>query len=218
MLYNVLVGGDFDKYVIKQSKNKIIYTTKKTDIKKYPQILKYLKTFKLKLSQKRETKKGTLQWWCLHWPRYPKLFEEPKIIIRQTSDKIIATFDSDGHYVLNNVIVLKLKQDSGFDKKFILGVLNSKLMNFIYQGLTNEKGRIFAEVKPKNIRKLPIPVVLKPQQIEIIRLVSEIMNIKRRNPDGNTNKSENKIDKIVYKLYGLNRSEIAKIEKFYEQK
>jgi len=90
ILKKVLVGGDFDRYKLVDPKNYVIYTTKDVDIDHYPKIKAYLEQFRMELSKKRETQKGTLPWWCLHWPRYKKLFEEPKVIIRQTADRIIA--------------------------------------------------------------------------------------------------------------------------------
>ncbi|MFM6254256.1 MAG: hypothetical protein ACKPEQ_34805, partial [Dolichospermum sp.] len=108
ILKNVLVGGDFNKYIVYRSEFKVIYTTKSININDYPNILLYLEKYREKLETKRETKKGILPWWCLHWPRYKELFEEDKIIIRQTADRIIATIDNDSYYAMNNVIILKI--------------------------------------------------------------------------------------------------------------
>ncbi|MFM6269254.1 MAG: TaqI-like C-terminal specificity domain-containing protein, partial [Dolichospermum sp.] len=111
ILKNVLVGGDFNKYIVYRSEFKVIYTTKSININDYPNILLYLEKYREKLETKRETKKGILPWWCLHWPRYKELFEEDKIIIRQTADRIIATIDNDSYYAMNNVIILKIQKE-----------------------------------------------------------------------------------------------------------
>lgn len=103
ILKKVLVGGDFNRYTKPVSIHNVIHTTKETKINIYPETLNYLNIHKEKLSQKRETKKGTLPWWCLHWPRYKGLFENEKIILRQTSDKLIASFDNEKYYTMNNV-------------------------------------------------------------------------------------------------------------------
>lgn len=155
-IHRVLVGAEIDKYVIESTNNIIIYSTKQTNIPSYQNIFEYLKPYEAQLAKKRETRKGTLPWWCLHWPRYEQLFTEPKIIMRQTSDKIRCVYDKDGYFVLNSILVFK-KNTEEYTYKFIASALNSKLTNYLYRKLTQEEGRTFAEVKPANVRKLYIP-------------------------------------------------------------
>lgn len=163
ILHKVLVGAEIDNYLINDKNHVIIYTTKDIDIYKYDNIYKYLLPHQVKLSGKRETVKGTLPWWCLHWPRYKGLFEEPKIIMRQTSDSIRCAYDENGYYVLNSILVLKLNNQD-YSYKYLATVLNSTCLDFLYKNLTQEEGRTFAEVKPANVRKLYIPDATKEEQ------------------------------------------------------
>ena len=163
ILHKILVGAEIDSYQINDKNNLIIYTTKDTDIDNYDNIYNYLLPHQIKLSGKRETVKGTLPWWCLHWPRYKGLFEEPKIIMRQTSDSIRCVFDENGYYVLNSILVLKLN-NRNYSYKYLATVLNSTCIDFLYKNLTQEEGRTFAEVKPANVRKLYIPEATKEEQ------------------------------------------------------
>lgn len=156
ILHKVLVGAEIDNYLINDKNHVIIYTTKDIDIYKHDNIYKYLLPHQVKLSGKRETVKGTLPWWCLHWPRYKGLFEEPKIIMRQTSDSIRCVYDENGYYVLNSILVLKLNNQD-YSYKYLATILNSTCIDFLYKNLTQEEGRTFAEVKPANVRKLYIP-------------------------------------------------------------
>ncbi|MBD1214134.1 MAG: Eco57I restriction-modification methylase domain-containing protein, partial [Dolichospermum circinale Clear-D4] len=214
ILKNVLVGGDFNKYIVYRSEFKVIYTTKSININDYPNILLYLEKYREKLETKRETKKGILPWWCLHWPRYKELFEEDKIIIRQTADRIIATIDNDSYYAMNNVIILKIQKEFqiDFDYKYILAILNSKLINYIYKQLTQEESRTFAEVKPINIRKLPIIVTDLHQRHILMNIVTKILNAKKSDPNADTTALETEIDQMVYQLYNLTAEEIQIIE------
>lgn len=162
-LHNVLVGAEIDKYFIDDTNHIIIYSTKQADIPSFPYIYNYLEPYKDQLSKKRETKKGTLPWWCLHWPRYKQLFTDSKIIMRQTSDSIRCVFDSNGYFTLNSILVFK-KNTNDYSYKYIASVLNSQLTNFLYKKLTQEEGRTFAEVKPANVRKLYIPNATEKEQ------------------------------------------------------
>ncbi|TRU05596.1 MAG: class I SAM-dependent DNA methyltransferase [Microcystis sp. Msp_OC_L_20101000_S702] len=214
ILKNVLVGSNFNKYVTYESDFKVIYTTKSVNINDYPNCLSYLEKYKDKLESKRETKKGILPWWCLHWARYKELFEEDKIIIRQTADRVIATIDTDSYYAMNNVIILKIKEEYkiDFDYKFLVGILNSKLIDYIYKQLTQEENRTFAEVKPINIRKLPIIATDLHQKNIIIDIVDKILAAKKDDPNANTSELEKQIDHLVYKLYQLTYNEVKIID------
>ena len=214
ILKKVLTGSDFNKYLINDTGYKIIYSTKDVDINKFPKCLKYLQQFKEQLSKKRETIKGTLPWWSLHWPRYKGLFEEEKIIFRQTSDTIICGYDIDGYYAMNTVLILKTKKEykNQFPYKFLLGILNSKLINYLYKQITQEENRVFAEVKPINIRKLPIIDCSTFEKQHIINLVDKILSIKKKNSNSAILDLENQIDRLVYHLYDLTEEEINIVE------
>ena len=164
LLKPVLVGSDINKYRIDYSGDKIIYTTRETNISEYPFTKDYLYQFIDKLSQRSECKKGILPWFALNRNRYEGLFVDPKIIMRQTSDSIITTFDSNGYFVLDSILVLKLKEGLNYRYKFISAILNSKIVDYLYKILTQEEGRTFAQVKPINVRKLYVPNATKSEQ------------------------------------------------------
>lgn len=101
-------------------------------------------------------------------------FDDEKIILRQTSDSLIGHLDNERRINLNNVYNIG-KKDSNFSLKYILGLLNSKLLNFIYQSISQEKGRIFAEVKKIYLAKLPIKVCENALQNSIADQVGSII-------------------------------------------
>ena len=212
ILKPLLIGRDIDRYSICWDNQYIIYTTKNTNIELFSMAEAFALPYKEKLDKRRETKKGMIPWWALNWPRYEELFTEEKIIMRQTSDSIRATYDDNAYFPLNSILTLKLVKDCGYDYKFVLGVLNSSLDNYIYQCISQEKGRAFAEVKPINVRKLYIPKVSSESQQAIINLVNRILAAKKANPLADTTAEEREIDRIVYDLYGLTPDEIAIVE------
>jgi hypothetical protein len=78
------------------------------------------------------------------------------LICRQTADTLIAAVDKSSAYVLNSVIVILLKDEINLSYNYICSLLNSKILRFAYRQLVQEESRAFAEVKPVNLRKLPI--------------------------------------------------------------
>jgi hypothetical protein len=201
LLKPVLVGGEIDKYKLENTNHFIIYSDRSLVIEKFNNIYSYLKNFRDKLETRSECKSGILPWFSLNRHRYIQLFTEEKIVMRQTADSVRATFDNKGFFALDSILILKLKKDSKFNYKFVLAILNSKLTEFIYKNLTQEDGRVFAQVKPKNIRKLYIPKILQEQQQPFINLVDYILFGKQNNLKLQTAYFEQLIDGLVFELY-----------------
>jgi len=164
ILRPVLVGGEIDKYKIQDTDHQVIYTARDTQIDNYPVIREYLFEFKSKLETRSEAKMGVMPWYSLNRQRYPVLFEEQKIIMRQTSDSIRATIDNNGFYCIDSILVFKINPHFDVSYKYALILLNSKLNNLVYKNITQEEGRVFAQVKPQNVRKLFIPKISKEEQ------------------------------------------------------
>jgi len=110
-------------------------------------------------------------------PRKSLDFSKDKIVIRQTSDKIICAVDKNGYLSLNNVHNVIAKENVNL--QYLITVLNSKLMDFIYKYLAPETGRVFAEVKIVNLEKLPIPKATPEQQESLAKKAASIMELKK---------------------------------------
>ncbi len=127
-----------------------------------------------------------------------------KIVIRQTGDSIIASIDASKNYTLDSVLIITLKNEDVISYPLLLGLLNSKIVKFFYQEITQEQGRVFAQVKPKNIRKIPIPTTSTPDRIAIESLVQKCLDAKGQGIED----WEAEIDKRVALLYGLTAEEM----------
>jgi hypothetical protein len=113
--------------------------------------------------------------------------------------------------------------------KFLLGVLNSRLLNAYYRAksLTNKKS--MAQVKKVDLDRLPIPVLKlsdsadKARHDRMVAKVDAMLKSKQQLAAAKTDRDktyyENKcasldrqIDLIVYELYGLTEDEIKLVE------
>jgi len=101
----------------------------------------------------------------------------PKIIYRQTSSKLIGTVDYDGYFCDKTVHVIVNKKDYNFNLKFVLGVFNSQLLNYLYKLSTEESGRTFAQVKTLNVKALPFNEKDKSLENKISREVNSALLI-----------------------------------------
>ena len=141
------------------------------------------------------------------------MFIKPKVLFRQTGDSIITSVDrTTGYYCINSVHVGLIKPNYYEKLDYFTGLLNSKLMTFYYREISQEQGRVLAEVKPQRIRSLPIAKANAQQQLSIELLVNHILAMKRTNPQADTSKWGEEIDQLVYQLYGLTEDEIKIVE------
>ena len=95
--------------------------------------------------------------------------------------------------------------------KYILAILNSKLGDWYIRQLGVTRNGGYFEYKPMFVEKLPIPQVNMDRQIEFINLVDKIIDYKKNKFD--TLSLEEKINCMVFELYGLNQDEIEYILK-----
>jgi adenine-specific DNA-methyltransferase len=109
--------------------------------------------------------------WC---KRDDKYFESPKIFLRQTSDKLIATYIEQPFYAIDSVHSF-IEKDKNFSLKYILAILNSKFGDYLYQLLINEDGKVFAQVKLTFVRQLPIKIISINKQAPFNTLVDYLL-------------------------------------------
>lgn len=145
-------------------------------------------------------------------PRDAKIFEKnEKIIVRQTSDKLIAAIIGSGFVMRNNTHIL-LTENPDYKLKYILALINSRLFDFIYWTINPEKGEALAEVKAMHLNQLPIKFADNKTQTKIEILVDEITTYKLKDNSIDISDLENQIDQLIYELYELTEEEIKIIE------
>jgi len=105
-------------------------------------------------------------------------FDDEKIIIRQTADSIIANIDSNSWVNLNNVYNIGIK-NKNYRLKYFLSILNSRLIKFLYQEISQEEGRLFAEVKKVNLLKLPIKDISLSEQQPFINKADLMLSLNK---------------------------------------
>jgi len=88
--------------------------------------------------------------------REERIFTLPKIWTRQTGDSIIATWDIQGFYSDNTLHSTQLREGIRISPLYLVAALNSRLLTFVYQEWTQERGRTLAQVKIAFLRQLPI--------------------------------------------------------------
>ncbi len=130
---------------------------------------------------------------------------EEKLFCRRVSSDIICSLDNEQLFALNTLVVLNLKEDSALSLKYLLGLMNSRLLNFFYKNKYKSTKKVFSEIQARTLSKLPIAVSNNQKQIEDI--VTTVLKAKRLNNNADTSTQEKEIDELVFDIYGLTEEE-----------
>jgi hypothetical protein len=131
--------------------------------------------------------KKTYLWWCSELAGYrTSAIEVPKIIVQyirklSLSRRIIAAIDLDGaYYPLNNYSYMTSSAPH-YSLKYVLGVLNSTLLNFYFANIF-----IDYNIKPTYLQQLPIRTIDfdnpsdKANHDKIVQLVEQMLALNKQ--------------------------------------
>ena len=146
-----------------------------------------------------------------------------KILTRQTADRIIGAFE-EGHYYATNSIhttILRDSEQKDFALKYVLALLNSKVLSFYYRKLISEAGQVFCQVKLVHLRQLPLRKIPLNHQQTFVEDIETLLELGRRQQEeGETealqkrmNNVDERLGRKIYALYELTSEEIQTIEK-----
>jgi adenine-specific DNA-methyltransferase len=145
----------------------------------------------------------------LHRSREPHFFTGEKIIAsRKCPKEPVFTYTEFDCYVSATFYVIKTDR---VNQKYLTGLLNSKLITYWLRHKGKMQGNNF-QIDKEPLLNIPIYVPDVKEQDKIIKIVNQILTVKRSNSDSDTSELERKIDKIIYQLYDLTDEEVAIIE------
>lgn len=206
--------AEVDKYSL-DDKNKywVIYTSSKfknpAEIKPYPNIKNHLDKFKKIITT-------DFKPYGIHRTRVEDFFKGEKIVsVRKTKYPSFSFVDFDS-YVNQVFYVIKTNR---INMKFLTGLLNSKLIYFwLYH-----KGKRQGEQLQIDKAPLIIIPIIKREDEKVIKNVDLLIELNKKLKEINLDREkdiikkqiealEKQIDEIIYKLYGITKSEQEVIE------
>ncbi len=151
-----------------------------------------------------------------------------KLLTRQIGRYPEFALDALGYQCLNTVFMVNLKVE-GYAPQFLLGILNSKLLQTFWISRFYDQRKTFPKIKGTYLKKLPIRTIDFTDPADVARhdrmvsLVEQMLALHRRQPEAKTPQAtrllqqqidltDQAIDALVYELYGLTEDEIAIIE------
>ena len=228
-----LAGRDIKRYQKPHSEKFLIFAKRGIEIKNYPAILRHLENFKTQLTPKpkdwkgddwKGRKPGAYKWYELQDAvDYYNEFEKPKIVIPAIANSASYTFDTESYYSNDKTSIIPIND------LYLLGLLNSKLLDYFIKSIASTKQGGYYEYKPMYLSKIPIKIMDETIDIEVHQhstielLVKQILGLNSelrtcKLPDkieqikAHIHHDENKINELAYQIYGLTEEEIAIIE------
>jgi len=150
----------------------------------------------------------------LHRAREEKIFlAKEKIIMQRIRNiklerRLVATLDTEQYYTFNSINNLLIK-DENYNLRYILALLNSKLINYLIKKLS-----INTNLTAQDLDTIPFRAIdfaknneLKMYQT-LVDSVNKILSKTKQNTNADISEEQTLIDNIVYKLYSLTDKEI----------
>ena len=206
----LLRGRDIDKWRINYDNLYLIHSYDGLNIfDKYPIIYNYLSQYKEKLEKRHDKGKN---WYNLRACSYDDLFEKEKIIYSEIVPKPQFVYDNQKFYVEATGFLLS---SSKLNLKYIISLLNSKLLFWYFKDIGYNLGGKGFRYKKIFIEQLPIKLTNIDIEIKICDLVDSIINynkqfVKERDSFKNILINEYNAKKISKKLneyYNLSQKE-----------
>lgn len=150
--------------------------------------------------------------------RDPKLFDKPRILVRQIPSKNVYSIeavytDSDVINDRNSMIITEIN----VNPLYLLGILNSRLISlWFFMRYDKFQRRLFPQFKVNELGEFPIPNSTKEQQDSIAILVEQLMDeMKKETQDSELiNKLNIDIDNLVMDLFDLTENEKKIVSEF----
>jgi hypothetical protein len=151
-----------------------------------------------------------------------------KLLPRQSGRYPEFAFDEAGYQCLNTLFMVNLKA-GGYNPRFVLGILNSRLLQSYWLDRFYDGRRTFPKIKGTFLKQLPIRTIDFTDPADVARhdrmvsLVERMLDLHKRVateqvPHAKTmlqrqiEAADRQIDALVYELYGLTEAEVAVVE------
>ena len=152
-----------------------------------------------------------------------------KLLTRQIGQFPTFALDTVGYHCLNTIFMVTLRDEAKMQPRFLLGVLNSKLLRTLWVGRFYDQRQTFPKIKGTYLKELPVVVPDLSQPADrarhdrLVGLVDKMLALTpklraaptdaaRQTLQNAVTATDQQIDALVYELYGLTSDEIKLVE------
>jgi adenine-specific DNA methylase len=227
--YRILHSGKFViiPYIIKNGKTSLINTQ---DLKEnYENSYDYFLSNKKVLENRESGKMKNANWYGYVYPKNLEIMSLPKILTPDIADCAQFSLDEKGEYTFTSGYGITLKIDIEVSQKYVLGLLNSNLLNIFLRSISTPMQNGFFRYFSQYLEQLPIRTIDFSNAADVakhdhmIALVENMLSLHQRlsaagmpqekeHLQRQIDQTDRQIDALVYELYGLTEEEIKIVE------
>lgn len=196
---------------------------------KYSQAFAYLMENKTFLENRENGKMRGTSWYGYVYPKNIEFMKQKKILIPDIADRAQFALDENGEYAFTSGYGITLKEDATLNYQYVLGLLNSNVLNFYLKRISTPMQNGFFRYYTQYLEKLPIRTIKfndpaeKSAHDKMVSLVESMLAlykslasaqspVEKERLEKQIKSTNEGIDKLVYELYGLSQEEILIVE------
>lgn len=199
---------------------------------KYPRAWKYLNQNKSALKQREGGRFDDQKWYRFGRTQNMSLHDHRKLAVPRLVEHLKAVYDSDGSFYLDNVDVggILLKDVSQTNYLYILGLLQSRLLDYCFQRISAPFRGGFRSANRQFIEPLPMrridasnhaDVALRDELVALVQKMLQLhadmdgippyMSEEQQEMEKNIRRTDADLDEVVFRLYGLTDEEKKRV-------
>lgn len=227
--YQILASGKMSIIPYHIENGRAVLNSPKLMRDEHPLTSSYLAENKAFLENREKGKMKGAEWYAFVYPKNIDLMKQSKILIPDIADRSQFAFDENGEYSFTSGYGITLKNDSKLSLMYVLGLLNSKLLEYYLKRVSTPMRGGFFRFFTQFMERIPIRTIdfnnptEKSQHEKMAVLVSQMLELHKSKADAKTQAEadvyerqiksvDGAIDGLVYDLYGLTEEEIKIVE------
>jgi hypothetical protein len=187
LLVPLVMPSEIQRYAFKREGRLLIKTDRDTEINKFPRIKAHLARFRQQLEQRDAMPE--CKWYGISLLKNREFFETAKekiMVPAYATGNRFALDEGNYYYCINTSYIIVPKNESPVDIRYILAVLNSRLMEFYHKKIGKLKREGYYEYFAEQLRRLPIKKIDMKKRLDkdihngIVDLVIRLIDNKNR--------------------------------------
>lgn len=197
---------------------------------KFPRAFAYLSENKSYLQNRERGKMRGGNWYGYVYPKNIEVMHTPKILVPDIADRASFAMDKSGEYAFTSGYGITLRTNVRESPKYILGLLNSKLLDCYLKKISTTMRGGFFRYFTQFVEQLPIRTINfsdpadKAQHDRMVALAERMLELNKKKHSKKLAPSQlarlereiaatdEEIDDLVYSLYGITAEERKIIE------
>ncbi|MHA2224888.1 MAG: Eco57I restriction-modification methylase domain-containing protein [Candidatus Hodarchaeales archaeon] len=159
IMKRIVKSSDILSFTINSNNKFVILTKHGIDIERYPMTKHYLKQFKKILENRYEVRKNVAKWYEIAQIRNQRLFDAKiKIMCPYRTRVPRFSIDMESRYSSIDCTLIVPKTEKNISIYYILGILNSELIELYLYVISKKLDAEKIELYPKTLSKIPIKI------------------------------------------------------------